>query len=179
MLTFGIDQASQAKVEQLLEIKFAPQVARSLSRAANSAKTAMAQAIATELGAKASDIKRYIFTKPATEDTLEARVYPQGKAGIPLIKLGATGPEPSRGKGGGVTVPGGGVYPHAFIAKTPSGHRGVFERKGTARLPIKELRTTPITDVFRRLRAVGMAKAEEALKADLVVDLKAALGKSA
>lgn len=36
----------------------------------------------------------------------------------------------------------------AFVATMKSGHRGVFVRKGEARLPIKELFTTRINDVF-------------------------------
>src|SRR4030095_16410433 len=43
----------------------------------------------------------------------------------------------------GVTIQVGGKterYRHAFIATMPGGgHRGVYERKGTARLPIREL----------------------------------------
>lgn len=33
----------------------------------------------------------------------------------------------------------GGSLPHAFVAIMPSGHRGVFERVGKERLPIREL----------------------------------------
>lgn len=36
----------------------------------------------------------------------------------------------------------------AFVATMKSGHKGVFVRKGDARLPIKELFSTRITDVF-------------------------------
>lgn len=179
MLTFGIDQASQDKIEQLLEIRFAPQAAQALNQAAAAAKMAMADAIAADLHVKTSDVKRFLWVTPATADKLEAIVYPLGKAGIPLVKLGATGPEPSRGKGGGVTVPGLGAFPHAFLAKMPSGHRGVFERKGKVRLPIQELTTESIPSAFRRLRAVGAQRGQEALKADLAADLKKALGKSA
>jgi hypothetical protein len=37
----------------------------------------------------------------------------------------------------------------AFEAKMPSGHEGVFMRAGKGRLPIRELFTSRITDVFR------------------------------
>jgi len=36
----------------------------------------------------------------------------------------------------------------AFVATMKSGHRGVFLRKGKARLPIKEAFTTRVSDVF-------------------------------
>jgi hypothetical protein len=173
----SLTMTGQDRVNALLAIAFAPQAARSLSRAANSAKTAMVKVMAADLGARQSDIKRYVWTQPASATNLTARVYPQGKRGIPLIKLGATGPEPSRGQGA-VKVKVGGDYPSAFIATMPtSGHRGVFQRKGAKRLPIAELRTAPIPDVFRRFRAVGVARAAEALKTNLVADLKFALHK--
>jgi hypothetical protein len=85
------------------------------------------------------------------------RVYPKGYAGIPLIDLGATGPEPSRGQGA-VKVKLAGDFPSAFIATMRSGHRGVFERKGSKRLPIRELRSKPIPQLFRQFRAVGVAR---------------------
>jgi len=37
------------------------------------------------------------------------------------------------------------LEPGAFIATMPSGHRGVFKRKGTARLPIRELFLSRVT----------------------------------
>lgn len=179
MLTVQVDQASQERVNRLLEIAFAPQAARSLSRAANSGKTAMVKAIAAELGARQTDIKRFIWTSAASANNLTSRISPKGRAGIRLIDMGATGPEPSRGQGKGVRVKLAGDFSSAFIATMRSGHRGVFARKGLKRLPIKELRTAPITDLFRKLRAIGVARALEALKTNLAADLKFALRKRA
>jgi hypothetical protein len=45
-------------------------------------------------------------------------------------------------KGGSATLPG------AFLANVGSGHRGVFIRKGKARLPIKQLFSSRVTDVL-------------------------------
>lgn len=187
MVTFQPTDSWDDKSRRLLEVAFAPQAARSLSRAANSAKTAMVKAIASDMGARQADIKRYIWTTSASVGNLSARVTPKGWAGIPFIQLGATGPEPSRGRGPGVRVKvGGGLYPFAFIASMRSGHRGVFQRKmgpngvpNKARLPIQELRTVAIPTVFRRLRAIGVARALEALKTNLTADLKYALLKRA
>ena len=52
--------------------------------------------------------------------------------GVKACKLGTM-----RQTSTGVSV-GGYDFPHAFIATMPTGHTGVFQRKGTARLPIKE-----------------------------------------
>lgn len=65
----------------------------------------------------------------------------------------------------------------AFIATMKSGHEGVFKRVGKARLPIKELFTTRLSDVFRdegmvertflRTRAVLSATFERVLPMEL------------
>jgi hypothetical protein len=172
--------ASQAKVNALLQVAFAPQAARALTRAAASAKVAMVRAIANDLSVKQSVLKGYIWADPARADRLVARVTPRGgKLGIPLVKFGATGPEPSHGKGNGVRV-GSTRYPNAFIATMPkSGHRGVFQRKGKARLPIVELRTMPLQEAFRRARPIGLARATEALRTNLQSELRFALRRSA
>lgn len=41
------------------------------------------------------------------------------------------------------------VVSGAFLATMKSGHQGIFRRKGKARLPIEELWSTRISDVFR------------------------------
>lgn len=178
MLTCEVTQASQEKVNRLLSVAFAPQAAHALTRAAMSGKTAMVKAIAEDLGTKQAAVKPYVWMTPATADNLVARIHPNTHNGIPLIKLGATGPEPSRGKGR-IRVKLAGTFTSAFIATMPSGHRGVFQRKGKARLPIQELRTSSISDVFRKVRPVGIARALESLRTNLVADLKFALKKSA
>jgi hypothetical protein len=71
-LMLSLSMTGQDRVNALLQIAFAPQAARSLSRAANSSKTAMAKAIAGELGARQSDIKRYVWTQSATPNRLQA-----------------------------------------------------------------------------------------------------------
>jgi hypothetical protein len=168
----------QDKVNALLQVAFAPQAARALSRSANSAKTAMARAVADALNARSTDIKRYIFTTAATPTQLQARVYPVGKRGIPFIKLGAK--QGAKRSGGGVTVNvGTRRYLSAFIATMPSGHEGVFQRRGKSRLPIDELRTRPIPDVFRDVRSVGVARAAEALRTNLQSELRFALRRRA
>lgn len=156
--------------------------AKALNRAAVSARVVMVREIASELGTKQTVVKSYVKTVNATASQLEARVVPLGKQGIPLGKMNPTGPIPSRGKGPGVNVPGQGTFPRAFIATVKAGqkaHTGVFERKGKPRLPIKELRTVPIPDIFRRHRASGYARASESLAINLVSELKHALATGA
>jgi hypothetical protein len=148
-----------------------------LNKAAESARSAMVNAVATDLGVKPADVKKYIRTRQADAGHLEARVYAWGKRGIALVNLSASGPDPSRGKGSGVTVSANpGSFPRAFLARMPrSGHRGVFERAGTNRLPIRELFTRPIPEVFGRLRSAGVARAVQVLSTEAAGEIKSAL----
>ena len=162
---------------------------RALSRAAVSGRVVMVREVAADLGVKQDAVKPYIRTRPSA-GSLESRIYAWGKRGLDLIDLQASGPEPSRGKGGGVRVKARqSRYPHAFIATMPSGHRGVFQREPGAnrrgkkpnrsQLPIQELRTERIPVVFARHRAAGVARASESLGTNLVSEIKYALQQSA
>jgi hypothetical protein len=177
-----MDQGSRERVERTLrEIAetYVPQAgARALNRAALAGQTAMVKAVAERLGIKQAEVKPFIRMHKATASRLQANVYAFGKKGIPLVKLGPTGPEPSLGKGSGVRLSAwqGVTFPHAFLATMRrSGHRGVFERKGKARLPIRELFTQPIPIIFRAVRSVGVARAKEALTTNLVSEIRYAL----
>jgi hypothetical protein len=67
----------------------------------------------------------------------------------------------------------------AFIAVLKSGHRGVFKRVGDARLPIRLLYTTRVTDVFKgeALTPVVMAEADKKFASSFARLLPIQLGK--
>ena len=156
-------------------------IARALNRSIESAKTAMNRAIAQDMGLKVSTVSDLIRVERATEDQRVARLYASFKR-IPLIDFNARGPEPSRGKGRGVTarMPGGlGRYPNAFIATMRSGHRGVFTRRSAAgRLPIAELRGPSIGHVFVKHKAIGEARGQEQLAKNLASEFRFALSRT-
>lgn len=158
-----------------LKSRARPAVARGINRTADSARTAVVRVIAAELGVKVSDVRAAVIVEKATAQNLEATFRASGRR-IPLIDFKARGPEPSRGKGQGVTarLPGGaGRYPHAFIATVGSGrHRGVFQRKGLAkRLPIVELRGPSIWQAFDKHRQVAVDRAQETLASNIAHEL--------
>jgi hypothetical protein len=137
---------------------------RALNRAINSGRTVMVRAIAKDMGLKSTDVRNALRLAEASLAKPEARLAASLKQ-IPLIKFNARGPEPSRGKGRGVSyrLPGGrGRIPSGFIATMRSGHRGVFTRKGSGRLPIEEKFGPSIGHVFRKYRPQGLARAKEA-----------------
>lgn len=149
---------------------------RALNRAIASANVAMVRVIAGDVGVKQGVVKDRIRIEQATPERLRARLYANAKR-IPLIDFGAKGPNPSRGKGRGVTVKTGGgrrTIPNAFIARMQSGHVGVFQRvagssgrRGPApnrsQLPIRELFGPSIWQVFKKYEAVGLARGREQL----------------
>lgn len=165
---------------------------RALNRAIGSANVAMVRVIAGDVGVKQGVVRDRIRTELATPARLRARLYANAKR-IPLIDLGAKGPEPSRGRGRGVTVKsasGRKPIPNAFIATMRSGHRGVFQRvagssgrRGPApnrsQLPIRELFGPSIWQVFRKFEAVGMARGREQLIKNLQSEFKFALAANA
>lgn len=138
-------------------------IMRGLNRAIGSARTIEVKGISGDTGMKQADVRDALTMTTATQTKPEASLS-AGMKRIPLIDFKATGPEPSRGKGGGVryVLQGGrDQLPDAFIATMSSGHRGVFERVGSKRLPIRELYGPSLGKVFFKFRPDAIARAEE------------------
>lgn len=82
------------------------------------------------------DIEAALHVEPARPEHLEAALVARDKA-IPMIRFH---PRASRTEGVILQIAGKQErYSRAFIATVKHGHVGVFERKGQARLPIREL----------------------------------------
>jgi hypothetical protein len=137
---------------------------RALNRGINSAKTVMVLRISKDAGLKSKDVRAALPVTPATANRPIARLATNLKR-IPLIKFGARGPEPSRGKGRGVTYRIGNSgrqrIPNAFIGTMASGHRGVFVRKAKGRLPIREAFGPSLGHVFAKYRKEAGGIAQE------------------
>lgn len=164
-------------------------IARALNRSLTSGRALGARLVAAEMGLKVSVVKALIRTSSATQSNLTATIYASAKR-IPLIDFGARGPEPSRGRRGGVTAKlrgGPGRYPHAFIATMPSGHRGVFmRRQGASRrgapphraqLPIVELKGPSIWQSFQRVAPEVTARTTEQLGKNIASEIAYALSR--
>lgn len=112
-----------------LGAKFPQGIRRALQKTGVTARTELSRLVSADMALPVRRVRDEI--KMSNDDvsvTLQVRGYR-----IPLIDFKARGPEPSRGRGSGVSysLPGGrGRLPHAFIATMPSGHRGVFQRTG-------------------------------------------------
>ena len=151
-------------------------ITRSLNRAAVSARAVMSTEVARDLGIKVGPVKDAIRIEEASSGQEHARVITTG-ARIPLIAFGARGPEPSHGRGRGVTAKIQGVrktYPRAFITHVGQ-HRGVFQRRGRGRLPIAELHGPSVPHVFSKYADVGLKRGEETLITNLQHELRRAV----
>src|SRR6185295_6722251 len=130
---FTIDVQGSAGVARMLNAypdRVTRATVRALNRGIASARTLMVREIARDTGLKSADVRNALPMREATANNLTATLAASLKR-IPLIKFNARGPEPSRGKGRGVTyrlTGSRGRHPNAFIATMGSGHRGVFAR---------------------------------------------------
>lgn len=164
-----------------LKAKAPAAIARSLNRAAVSARTAMIKPIAEDLRLTQTVVKSYIRTIDATTSRQVARLAASLKR-LPLILFNA-----KASKRGGVTArTATGRYPNAFIATMRSGHTGVFvrklptrSRKGMPRsspaLPIRELREPSVGFIFIKYRPLGIAAAEASFAKNFQSEMRFAL----
>jgi hypothetical protein len=167
-VTVRLDLSDWERALARLRTKAPQAITRALNRAITSARVVMVREVARDLGIKQATVRDRMSVEQAKPGTERARLSASLKR-IPLIEFNARGPEPSRGKGRGVAYRLGGAkrLPHAFIATMRSGHRGVFERVGTRRLPIHELKGPSIGHVFARHVDEGLARGQEALVKNL------------
>lgn len=155
-------------------------MARSLNRAGTTGRAVMARHINKDTGIAIGAVKKEIRLDRATRSDPVVRLEIRGRR-IPLIAFQARGPEPSRGRGRGVSyrLPSGrGRIRNAFIATMPSGHRGVFIRKTPTRsrrgrprsspaLPILELFGPSLPYVFEKYIPEFRKAASESLVKNL------------
>lgn len=148
---------------------------RALNRSIASGRTVMARSVAQDIGAKVGDVRERIQLYEATPSRLVARMATGLRPRLPLIDLRARGPEPSRGKGRGVSYRIGQQarrLPHAFIATMRSGHRGVFMRDAAERLTITERFGPSLGRVFLRFVKDVKARTVEMFNKNLIAELR-------
>lgn len=156
--TSGIDEARRLFGSKIVE----QSLTSTLNKVAAKASTAASREIRDKYTIKAKDLKKRgtsnrngLSVVKAKRGRDYAMVMSTGHA-LPLINFRVTPRTPEadrrrkRGKGVKATVVKGKPYriPHAFVAQMPSGHTGVFARKGKGRLPIRELFGPSIPQMF-------------------------------
>lgn len=163
-------------------------IMRAINKTAASEKTQAKRAIAADTGIKAGEVDKALAVAKATRDVAFATVTASGRR-LPLLAFNARGPEPSRGRGRGVSyrlMGGRGRVPSGFIARMRSGHRGVFARFTPSRdrsqgawapnLPIGELFGPSLPLVFiKRFLPEAPARANATLAKNLAHEIEFAL----
>ena len=142
---------------------------RATTRGTRAANTLAARLVSKDMGLKVGVVKSRIRLKLPTARTMAGELRASLKR-IPLIQFGARGPEPSRGRGRGVTARSRGGrtrLPHAFIATMPSGHRGVFARDTVKRGPITQRYGPSVGHVFVKHEKAITDRGEEQLLGEL------------
>lgn len=110
--------------------------------------------IGDAVGVTSGGFRKSIALAKANRNRLLASLTPSGRP-LPLMAFGA------RQVATGVTSKAWGkrkTYKHAFIAKMPGGHKGVFVRTSKKRLPIRELYGPSLPREFTKEKIAGTMK---------------------
>jgi hypothetical protein len=170
---FKADAALQAMRDQPKRTQTA--TVRALNRTLTSGKAFLAGLIAKDMGVKTATAKDAIREEKATAEKLQITLRASKKR-LTLTQFGAKGPDPSRGKGRGVSYRlgsgGRGRVADAFVATMPTGHRGIYRRAGKSRLPIFELYGPSIGHVFDKYREQTIDQMRETFDARLAHELQ-------
>ena len=143
-------------------------MSRAINRTATGARSQAVKAIAAESGLQQKTIRQKVTILRANMRHWAATIRIRDTR-VPMITLGAK--QTKRG----VTVrdkAGGGrrLIASAFIATMPSGHTGVFKRRGAKRLPIAEQMTDSLARYFEETAGLAgriLAASEERLSREI------------
>lgn len=142
---------------------------RTLNRTADKARVAASKTVRETYNIKAGDLNRSVKTSKASRSNLTAILTIIGKP-VGLILFGAR--QTLKGVTYKILKNGGRAkLHHAFIAVMRSGHRGVFERAGKARLPIRERTFITMPSVWKSKKVMSVI--ERVVNTEIVKEWKA------
>jgi len=121
-------------------------MSRGLNRTATQARTATGRSIAKITGLKVGDVRRSIVLQKASFSRWRSAIAISDRK-IPLIKFRARQTKKGvsyRDYATRAKI----LLRHAFISVMPSGHKGVFRRATSKRLPIVEQKGPSLMEVF-------------------------------
>lgn len=155
-------------------------VPRAVNKTARTARAKLGRDVAKDTGAKVGTVRKRIRIIRAKVGQEQAYLVPDPRR-IPLIDLGARGPEPSRGRGRGVSYKlrgSRGRVRKAFIATVHRG-RGVFVRVATERGPLTELHGPSVAEVFGKKVPAARKSIADTLRKNLSSELRFAFRRRA
>lgn len=133
---------------------------RTLNRTATTVRAEASRQIRERYNLKSASAKERILVRNATAETLKAVIAASGRP-IPIAEFSAR--QSSRGARFTIIKGKPQTLAHAFVATMRSGHRGVYQRRGSKRLPIAEKYTIGVPQMFtqRKILAALVTVAEE------------------
>ena len=152
-------------------------ISRALNRAATSARAQLTRDTAADMKPLKTGVVRDALKISKATSSRQIAIITASSERISLPKFGA---KAARGRGRGIAWMMQGsrhTDPRGFIATMQSGHVGVFERKGKARLPLRELRGPSVATVAAKYGAAGEARFGEMMRVRLAHEIDFELGK--
>jgi len=150
LVTVQFEKKKLKRIEKILSgiPRAMPRVMTSaINKTVGLANTDISKRIRSVLALKAAAIKKAMRRRKANYHSWRGDIWVSKKR-LPLIQFGAR--KTARGTSYKIEKSGGRkVLSHAFIARMPTGHEGVFMRRGKKRLPLTaEKRGPSIGEVF-------------------------------
>lgn len=158
-------------------------IPRAVNRTASSARTAVTKDVAADMQLRQRDVRDRIRIEPAHRNRFAAALMASARR-IPLILFGARGPEPSRGRGRGVSVrTASRRLPHAFIGVMRggpwAGQRAVLQRApGAGRTPIFQKFGPSVVRAFEKHQGTAERRAREVLEKNMAHEFRFALSET-
>lgn len=142
---------------------------RTLNRTADKARVAASKTVRETYNIKAGDLGKSVKTTRASQSKFETVLIIIGKP-VGLIAFAAR--QTAKGVTYKILKSGGrDRLPHTFIATMRSGHRGVFERLGKARLKIRERKFITMPSVWKSKKVIDVV--ERVISTEIVKEWKA------
>lgn len=155
------------KLERLRAQDVPRMTARALNRTADKTRTGTRRQLSAVKSVPAKVLKRRIQSYKASARHLVARVWVGLKTAITPAELGG-GTFFIKGKRAGTLKVGRKTFTGVFPATMPSGHQGLFVRKGRKRLPIEE----PRVRLSPEAQPIVLAEARARMRDDFPRELR-------
>lgn len=132
--TSGIEKLGKAFHDLAIETREKAEI-RAVNHTGNKAFTAMARSLSRQVGLRVGEAKSSMNKRMAYAGSPVFRILSKGSH-IPAYRFGGRQTRKGASAAPWKTRR---VFPGTFVAGMGSGHRGIFVRKSSARLPVKEL----------------------------------------
>ena len=184
MITYEVDLFTLSQVQKKLgnmQKKAPVVISRALNKTAVSARVRLANRAQQAYTVKTGGFKKDMDIKKANSGNLVAEIRSEGKP-LKIVKFKYSG---SKSSGAKADITRSGLKAlikgniKAFVATMNSGHNGIFQREGQARLPIKELYSNSVPKMIgseKRVYGIEKKNIDSDLKKYMEAQIKLLVG---